>query len=317
MPKIPVVSSIWDYLTAPKLPPVSLSISETHLSLIALRRRGKEFEPRNLGVQRLPQGLVRGSFTEPNIGDEAALIDLLKKTAQLAGLKRVREISVAFPAGSARSVVVTLDSLPGSNAEIDQMLEWKVERSFGQKAADLKIDHTRLADAGTKPQWIVSAIHQGVAAQYESVFRQLGWHAGLLAPHHLGEAQWLLRQGIPDDQIVLSLNEHGFDAVIVRDEEPILIREVACAPEEREDEFYRLMIFYRDRLSNGESSAGPGRMLTIGSTAEQRRFREVLSSAIERQVISLDPQQIGLRVDPNAPFNHFAAAGGLATLAWG
>jgi hypothetical protein len=37
---------------------------------------------------------------------------------------------------------------------------------------------------------------------------------------------------------------------------------------------------------------------------------------LENHTVSLDPQQIGLKVDPSAPFNHFAAAGGLASMAW-
>src|SRR5262249_7384432 len=155
-----------------------------------------------------------------------------------------------------------------------------------------------------------------VIAQYELIFERLGWHAGMIAPQHIGEAQWLMRQGLEDDQVVVSLNDRGFDAVIVRGREPLMIREVECAPEERENEFYRLMVFYGDRLALEVADRQLSRALMIGPPYEQRSFRDVLVSAMERPVVALDPQQIGLRVDPNAPFNHFAAAGGLATMAW-
>jgi hypothetical protein len=125
-----------------------------------------------------------------------------------------------------------------------------------------------------------------------------------------------MRQGLEDDQVVVSLNERGFDAVIVRGQEPLMVREVECAPEERENEFYRLMVFYRDRLTLEGADRPLNRALMIGSATEQRRFHNVLASAIERQIVPLDPKQIGLRIDPSAPFNHFAAAGGLATMAW-
>ncbi|MFN0087409.1 MAG: hypothetical protein ACKVX9_18615 [Blastocatellia bacterium] len=317
MREIPIFSSFWNYLSAPSLPATSLSISETHLALITLRRKSSEFEPRNLGVLRLPIGLVEPSFTEPNVRDEEALIDHLSRTAVQAGMKRIRDLSVALPPGSARSLVVTLDSMPASRQEVAQMLEWKLERSMGQKAADLRVSYSRLSDHNGRPQWIALAAHEQVVAQFERIFRQLKWRAGLIAPQHLGEAQWLLRQNGVEDQVVVSLNNHGFDAVVIRGKEPIIVREVTCSPEEREDEFYRLMIFYRDRLAADEAQAPLGRLLTIGSTAEQRLFRDVLSSALERHIVSLDPSQIGLRVDPNAPFSHFAAAGGLATMAWG
>jgi hypothetical protein len=104
--------------------------------------------------------------------------------------------------------------------------------------------------------------------------------------------------------------------VIVRGQEPLMVREVECAPEERENEFYRLMVFYRDRLTLEGADRPLNRALMIGPIPDQHRFRNVLASAMERQVIALDTQQIGLKIDPNAPFIHFAAAGGLATMAW-
>jgi hypothetical protein len=167
-----------------------------------------------------------------------------------------------------------------------------------------------------RPQYLVSATTERVIAQYERIFDRLGWHAGMIAPQHVGEAQWLMRQGLEDDQVVVSLNERGFDAVIVRGREPLMVREVECAPEERENEFYRLMVFYRDRLALEGADRPLNRALMIGPASEQRRFHSVLASALERQVVALDLRQIGLRVDQSAPFDHFAAAGGLATMAW-
>lgn len=316
MRQIPVLSELFNYLTAPRLPRTSLSISETHIALITLKRSGGDFEPRNLGVSRLPAGIVRASFTEPNIADEAVLVEHLSKTASRAGMGNIKELSVSLPSGSARSMVVTLDSREASRTELEQMIEWKAERGMGQKFGDLRVNYARLNDLGGRPQYLVSATTERVIAQYERIFERLGWHAGMIAPQHIGEAQWLMRQGLDDDQVAVSLNDRGFDAVIVRGQEPLIVREVECAPEERENEFYRLMIFYRDRLALEGAGKPLSRALMIGPAIEQRRFHNVLASAMERQVVALDLRQIGLRVDPTAPFAHFAAAGGLATMAW-
>jgi Tfp pilus assembly PilM family ATPase len=316
MRQIPVLSGFFNYLTVPHLPRTSLSISETHLALITLKRSGGDFEPRNLGVSRLPAGVVRASFTEPNVADEPALIDRLSKSASRAGMGNVKALSVSLPSGSARSMVVALDAAPASRTELEQVIEWKAERGLGQKFGDLRVNYTRLRDLGGRPQYLVSATTERVIAQYERIFERLGWHAGMIAPQHIGEAQWLMRQGLKDDQVVVSMNERGFDAVIVRGHEPLIVREVECAPEERENEFYRLMVFYRDRLTLEGVDRPLNRALMIGLASEQRRFGNVLASAMERQVVALDPRQIGLRIDPNAPFSHFAAAGGLATMAW-
>jgi Tfp pilus assembly PilM family ATPase len=316
MRQIPVLSDFFNYLTAPRLPRTSLSISETHLALVTLKRSGADFEPRNLGVSRLPAGMVRASFTEPNVSDEAALIDHLSKSASRSGMENIKELSVSLPSGSARSIVASLDSAPSSRIELQQLIEWKAERGLGQKFVDLRVNCTRLSDLGGRPQYLISATTEKVIEQYERIFAKLGWHTGMIAPQHIGEAQWLMRQGMEDDQVVVSLNERGFDTVIVRGREPLMVREVECAPEERENEFYRLMVFYRDRLAIEGAERPLSRALMIGPVFELRRFRTVLASAMEHPVAALEPQQIGLRIDPNAPFNHFAAAGGLATMAW-
>lgn len=316
MQQIPVLSGLWNFLTAPDLPRTALAITETHLSIVTLRRSRGEFEPRNLGVLRLPEGLVEANFSQPNVSNEASLIEQLTRTASQAGINRPRALSLALPAGSARSQVITLDSNPHSRKELEQLLEWKIERAFGQKFYDLKTSHSRLSDFHGRPQWLVTAIHNQVLEQYERIFKQLRWPIGLILPQHMGEAQWLMRQRLDDDQVIVSLNDHGFSAVIVRGDQPILVREIECSPEEREDEFFRLIIFYRDRLLPENEPIKLSRVLTLGTIAEQRSFREVVTSALENHAIALDTQQIGLKVDPSAPFNHFAAAGGLATMAW-
>ncbi len=316
MRQLPILSNVWNYLTSPTLPRTSLSIREHHLALIKLQSRGKEFEPANLGVLKLPNGFVKASFTEPNITDRSSFIQGLKKTATLAGLKDLKTLSATLPNGSARSLVVSFDNIPASRAELAQMIEWKVERAIGQKFNELRVSYKRLSDFNGQPHWLVSAVHEQVIAQYEGVFKELGWQIGYIAPQHLGEAQWLMRSRLKEDQAVVSLNEKGFDTVIVRRDEPFLVRSVECPIEERESEFYRFMLFYRDRLLPENTAFAINRLLTIGTSADQQRFCDLLSSALEKKITLLVPQQLGLKVDPNAPFVNFAAAGGLATMAW-
>ena len=245
------------------------------------------------------------------------LLDKLRELCTQANQRRVRRVAVSLPPGAARCLVFTLDTLPQDRRELEQMIEWKIERSVGSKLSELRIDHQRLNDFNGRSLWLASAVHERVAEQYERVFNQLGWRAGLLLPQALGEAQWLLRSGFDEDQALVSLRDDGFDAVITRGAEPILVRDVFCAPEEREDEFYRLLVFYRDRLMPENGPATLTRLLTLGNAHEQRRFREVLASVLESTVSMLDPAQVGLRVEPSAPFKDFAAAAGVATLAWG
>lgn len=308
-------SSLWNFLTFPALPRTSLALTPTHVALIEMQKRTGNFYPKKLGVQTLPEGLVNASLTEPNILREAEFITLLTTTAQQAGFSRRLKLSVTLPEGSAHSSVITLENKPSSRAELEQMMEWKVGRATTLKPADVQMSFQPLSSLTGQPRWLVAVIHKQVIAQYERLFAQLGWQVGFVLPQHLGEAQWLLRGEIAanDDQVLVSVNHQGFVVVIIRGQEPLLIREVVCSPEEREDELFRLMVFYRDRLNPTNPVK---RMLIVGEPSEQAIFSKAVSAALEQNPQKLAPITLGLDMDATAPFHRMAAAAGLATLAF-
>lgn len=314
MSRIPVLSSFWNYLTAPKLPRTAISISETELALVTLGRTRRGFEPQHLAVERLEAGLIRASATEPNISDIDALVRHAERLQ--SGVKRLRRIAAALPEGSVRSLVLSFDGIPAGRNELQQMLEWKIERSIGCSPRDMRLSYRRLSTSKDQAHFLATVVHRQVIEQYEEFFRRMGWQAGLILPAHLAEAQWLLRAGEAEDQVLLSLNDRGFVAVITRGEEPILIREVFCQPHEREDEFHRIMIYYRDRMTSPGSPASIRRALVLGTPEEQQRFRQTLVEALESPVAILEPTHLGIRAEAGAAFPTYAAAAGLSTLGW-
>lgn len=324
MKQIPIVTNLWNALTAPSIPATSIAISESQLVLMTLRQVQGEFEPRQSAMLPLPTGLITPGFAQPNISDEGRLLDLLRRLAEQAALRsnRIGNFNLALPAGSARSFLIALESVPASRSEMQSLLDWKIERSTGYPIDQLQVSLHRLADQPSGPHWLVTVIRHEVLAPYESVFRQLGWRPGLILPRHLCEVAWLRRSGLDEDQILISLNPLGFEVVIVRGAEPILVREVESSltnpddREEMENEFYRMMIYYRDRLVPPGHSPNLTRVLTIGTSADQQRFRELVSTALERSVTSLNAAQIGLRLDPGMSLSNVAAAAGLASMAW-
>ncbi len=319
MSGIPLLSSVGGLLTKPAFPRTSLSISETELAIVSLKRQGGEFEPTRLAMLPLPAGLVRADFSDPNISDESALVEEFERLVSDAEMGRLRRLAVALPEGSAHTQVLTLESVPANGSELAQVLTWKIERSFGCKPADVRVTEKRLATKG-QGQWLVTVIYERVIAQYERVFKRLGWQVGLVMPSHLAEAQWLQRAGIAEDQVLLSLHDRGLVAIVVRGRYPVLVREVTCAASEREDEFYRIMTFYRDRIQTRDgANAAPvavSRLLVVGPSEEHQRFRTTLGEALESPVTVLDAGGLGLRLPSRAPFQSFAAASGLCTFAW-
>ena len=308
-------ASLWNFLTVPKMPHTALAITSSHLALVELNKRSGAFQPKKLGIESLPEGLVKVSPAELNITREAEFIEALSALADKAGFARKLSLSVTLPEGSAHSLVVTLDQKPTSRAEMEQMLDWKISRTTSLKPADTRTSFQPLSPQNGQPRFLVGAIHKQVLGQYERMFAQLGWHAGAIVPQHLGEAQWLLRNELDsnEDQALVSVNERGFVVVFVRGQEPLLVREVICEPSEREDEFFRLLIFYRDRLNPSQPLK---RILLIGEPNEQIIFSQALTSALEQSPQKLAPLTLGLNLDASAPFHRVAAAAGTASMAF-
>ncbi len=305
-------ASLWNFLTVPTLPHTALAITPSHLTLVELNKRSGAFQPKKLGIQALPEGLVRASLSEPNITREPEFLEICSALAEQAGFARKLSLSVTLPEGSAYSLVVTLDQHPTSRTETEQMLDWKISRTTSLKTADMRTSFQALTSENGQPRYLVGAVHNQVLGQYERIFALLGWQAGAIIPQHLGEAQWLLRNELDshEDQALVSVNERGFVVVLVRGQEPLVVREVICEPQEREDEFFRLLIFYRDRLNPSQPLK---RILVLGEPGEQAVFSQALTAALEQSPQKLAALSLGLNLEANAPFHRLAAAAGTAS----
>ena len=117
---------------------------------------------------------------------------------------------------------------------------------------------------------------------------------------------------------MLSSSEHGFTAVVFRGKQPIIVRTVACEPNECEDELYRLLLFYRDRRSGpADQSAQLSRVLVVGDLLTKNRAVEIVSETLGADLRSLEPSDLGLQLPTRElSFDAIAAPAGLATLSW-
>ncbi|HEX8685659.1 MAG TPA: hypothetical protein VF654_04130, partial [Pyrinomonadaceae bacterium] len=182
-----------------------------------------------------------------------------------------------------------------------------------------------------RQRYLVTAVRLSVLAEYEQVFAALGWNAGLILPRHMGEAWWLMRGGARAagaDSLLVSSHAEGFTAVVLRGGAPLYVRGVVCEVEDRADELYRFLLFYRDRTSpqpaEGEEAqppsafgAGIGSMLVAGTGLD-----EAQAQAIVEETLSASPRPVGpgeLRLafpTREIDFRQIAAPAGLAALAW-
>jgi hypothetical protein len=312
-------------LTKPLWPSAAVGLTGESAAVVSLDRRRDALVIRSAGLIQLPDGLVRPGFDESNVADPVELADSLRTLAASAGLARRSRWSVALPEGATRTAIMTLESAPASRGEADEMLRWKTERTFGASPEELRLARFRLrADAQGRVRYLATAVRLAVLEEYESAFAALGWRTGLMLPRHLGEQWWLTRTRGPAagaDSLLVSSHGEGFTAALLRAREPVLVRSITCDPEDRADELYRFLLFYRDRLQNAPGrDGGPAisQMFVAGHGLSQQDAAAIVEETLDARPHALRAEDVRLSI-PSAEldFAQIAAPAGLAGLAFG
>ena len=308
-------------LINPWYPTTAIGFEKGLAAMVQLERgRSGASSLKRAATVALPESLIRPSFDEQNISDPTELRVALMELATSAGLLQQKRWSVALPDAASRTLILTMESAPGSNAELEEVLTWKIERGFSASLGELTVSRERLpADADGRDRYLVVATHAAVLREYESLLQSLGWRAGLIVPRHIGEGQWLTANGARGDALLLSSSTRGFTAVVFRGKQPLIIRTVACDSHECEDELYRLLLFYRDRRGGEAEQTGAAlaRVLVVGQLLSKDRACEIVNETLGASLRSLGPADFGLQLATRElSFDAIAAPAGLATLSW-
>lgn len=306
-------------LTQPNYPKAALGIEKESITALALQKEGRgQFGIKQAATVELPEHLLTPSFTEQNISSTEEMLVVLDEVLANAGLLRQKSWSVSLPSNSARTAILTLDSEPASKEELNQILDWKAENTFGAPAGQLRLSLRKISsDEKGKSRYFATAVKISVIDEFETLFERLGWHAGLILPRALSEAKWLIDKKTPSDSLLISSQEDGFVALLLRGEEPMVVRSVTCTEEERDDEIFRLLMFYRDRLGVEESETFLERVLAIGKNFTSARLKEIADEALGKTLKVLRPEDIGLNMPVQTmQFSEIAAPAGLASLGW-
>jgi Tfp pilus assembly PilM family ATPase len=308
-------------LVDPRYPATAIGLEKGVASVVHLERiKGAACKLRRAATFNIAESLVRPGFDETNIEQPGQLSAVLNELAASAGLLKQKRWSMSLPEATTRTLVLTMESQTQSAAELQEVLKWKVERGFGAPIEELSISKERLQkDSQGRDRYLVIAVRKSVLAEYEAVLESLGWRAGLILPRHLGEAQWLVKNGSAGDSLLLSGSSQGFTGVIFRDKHPLIVRTVTCAEEEFEDEFYRLLLFYRDRSVPEGATAGQTltRLMVIGEGITKQRAGEIVNETTGGDLRPLEAEDLGLQLPSrDFSFDSIAAPAGLATLSW-
>ncbi|HEY7785154.1 MAG TPA: hypothetical protein VIB00_10530 [Pyrinomonadaceae bacterium] len=303
-------------LVTPRYPSAAVGLEHRSASVVELERiRGGGARIRRAANVGLDDSILQPGFAELNIPNPTVLANTLTELAASAGLLKQKRWSLSLPEESIRTAIITLETTPGSSNELEDILSWKIERTIGLPLTELTLTRERLpADPQGRARYLIAAARSEVIAEYEAIFASLGWRAGLLLPRHLGEAQWLSSNGARSDSLLLSSCEQGFTALVVRGGEPLILRKVLCDATDREDELYRLLLFYRERRSK-ENSEVLSRLLVLGEDFSRARVAEITNETLGTDLRPLGAEDLGLEIPSRElSFDVLAGPAGLAKL---
>jgi hypothetical protein len=312
---------VFNKLVRPRFPSSALGLERSDATAVYLERGRNGYSIKRAATATLPEGLIHPGFDEQNITDANALVQLLSELALSAGLGKQRKWSVSLPEATTRAAILTLESEPASRPELEEVLRWKYERSFGAPQEELRVSRDRLApDAQGRQRYLATGIRLSILEEYEGVFDALSWRTGLILPRHQGEARWITGNGASGDGLLISSHAEGFTALMLRDKQPVIARSVLCEAEDRDDELYRLLLFYRDRVISAETGGGHphlDRLLVVGEGFDKEHVSEIVNETLEVNLRALGPLEVGLALPSSElRFDALAAPAGLATLAW-
>jgi len=310
---------MFSVLTQPRYPKAAIGIEHDRLTALALEREGRgRFSLRQAATVEVPVNLIKPSFLEKNIASRDEFRVILEETVTSAGLLGQKRWSVSLPSASARSAIITLETDPASKQEAEEVLDWKAEQSFGAPSGELRITREKIKpDRQGRSRYFATAVRLAVIDEYEKVFEDMDWRVGLILPRAVSEASWLIEGDDTTDSLLISSQDDGFTALLFRGTEPAVVRTVTCSESERDDEIYRLLMFYHDRLVGTAQESLLERLLLIGSGLRADRVREITTEAFGRALNVVRAEDLGLSLAGSGlSFDEIAAPAGLATLAW-
>lgn len=303
-------------LTQPKYPKAALGLEPDSVTALSLQKESGGFGIKQAATIELPSQLLTPNFLEKNIVNREEMMAFIEEAVVGAGLKNTKRWSISLPGNAARAAILTLDEIPASKAELEEVLDWKAETTFGAPAGEMRITRRKIrSDREGKTRYFATAVKLSVIDEYETIFETFGWHAGLILPRALSEANWLVDEKAKTDSMLISSQTDGFTALLLRGDEPAVVRSVTCDEEEIDDEIYRLLMFYHDRIALEERSQNLSKILAIGENLIPEKIREIAQDALGESLQILRPQDIGLNIPVQTlNFNDVAAPAGVAAL---
>jgi hypothetical protein len=208
-----------EFLTGPLCPPIIVQLSSSYVSGIHVDL--KEGRAKRHSVLELPPGMLDPHFDRKNILDPAGLAAALKEALselQVSGKK----IACLVPEACLRILVLTFDTLPGSDKEREKVIRWRAKKQMAVLPDDARLSYEMVGHSSS-PKVLAALARTPVIKEYESVFSGLGFEVGIAASPTVSLIN-LVDWEDGQDLMVVNVEEDSLGLLAVTQSEPALYR---------------------------------------------------------------------------------------------
>ena len=229
---------------------------------------------------RLAADTFAGSVVTPELANEAALIDTLKRLRMETG--KWDRVSLLLPDSWFRINLVELPSIPDKAAEAADVVRWSLKRTLPIDPSELRIAYEVLAKTPTAVKVLVVSAKEKTLATIERVFADAGFNVILVEPVGLNiwNAITVREAATNGDRLFVYVRDTDFTTAVFRGNEPLFVRSRNLNPERTLQQEIRLSAGYlRDTLQTATYDT-----LFVAGNGIDAPMREELASAFNAPV---------------------------------
>ena len=209
---------------ARSFPPDVIVLDSDGLVHARLGRGKKDPQVQQAKAYRLPADTFTPAVVTPDLANEAALAEVLRRLKLEAG--RINKVSVLLPDGWFRMNILELQSLPERPEEADAMIRWSLKRTMPIDPGTLRVAHEVLGRTAGHPRVLVISAVEKTLTAIERVFEAAGIEVVLVEP--IGLNIWnavAVREPVTTgDRIFFYIREGDFTTAVFRGNQPLFIR---------------------------------------------------------------------------------------------
>jgi Tfp pilus assembly PilM family ATPase len=239
-------------ILAPAPPSVAIEIAAGRVTVAALAAASGAPAVSAFATEALPPEAVTPALTGTNIADVKTVSDAVRRALDRAGLRSTRRAALVVPDTVARVSLLPFEQLPGSAAEIDEIVRWQIKKATPFPLEEAQVSHFIVHADGNARTLAAVVARRDVIAQYEAVTTMLGVHAGIVDLASFNVMNALLspaRSQAVGDALVICLAPEATILAILRGRDLMFYRHRAVVEEESLSALvHQTAMYHEDRL---------------------------------------------------------------------